>query len=177
MVPTSWTNRLEEGESVNPPFLLRPDTDCVWLFPPNEDELFVYWRLSEVTRHLAELHTGIAWASLPRVLRLYESGDGTCSKPSFTALWDTEVEPSGSLYVKGVRDGAVYIADIGYRNENGTFVALCRSEPATAPGAGSPGERQDAGSPGRRRLAPFQDKQFSGYTLYAAETDNGGLSP
>lgn len=151
-----------------PPFLLRPDADCVWLFAPNERELFAYWRLSERTKRMAELHAGVPWTSLARKLRVYET---SVSGPA-NSVWETTAEPDGSLYVQGTRSGAVYMADIGYCSPEGAFVALCRSEPIEAPGA-----KRDEGTGNPEavlRFLPFHDERFSGYTLYLRSKQDGG---
>lgn len=159
---------MKVNPSVTPPFLLRPESDCVWLRAPNERELFAYWRLSERTMRLAELHTGVPWTALPRLLRVYEIG--VLEKAGATL--ETAIEPQGALYVQGIRGGAVYIADIGYRSEEGAFVSLCRSEPAEAPGVG----QAAACIPGTGLpFIRFRDERFSLYTLYMTDRPEGGV--
>jgi hypothetical protein len=152
--------------------LFRPDPDLIWLFARNERELYAYWRLSERTKRMAELHAGKPWTSLPRKLRVYESD----VQGAVLSVWETPAEPDGAVYVQGLRSGAVYVADIGYYGSEGEFVGLCRSEPIAAPGENWNGVPRHTESGTELRFIPFHDKRFSGYSLYPGIEKDGRRS-
>jgi hypothetical protein len=125
----------ELAEELNPAVLRpRPESAEPWLpLTYGEDvlELLVrdpYWMFAfwELVDSQWQRRLGRTWSEGQLVLRLEDATAGT-------TVLETAVDPVGSWYLFGEKPGHMFIARLGRRLADGTFIELLRSQAVTTP--------------------------------------------
>jgi len=96
--------------------------------------LYAYWEISERTITAVTRHYNTAWASMPKVIRLYEN-DGSLSSISHdvTKYTDHSVGDAKSWYFHQITPARSYSADFGTYNVYHQFVPLLRGNIVRTP--------------------------------------------
>jgi hypothetical protein len=131
---------------------------------------------------MAELHFRHSWSELQHTLRVYDTTgipfDGSFAR----GIRDIRVRETGSCYLRGMKPGRSYIADIGITDEQGQFFPLCRSEIAQMPGDAADAKAAGLSPSGGGPLLPHEYERFSAYSIYVSDLDDdsavsGGEGP
>jgi hypothetical protein len=121
---------------------------------------------------MTERNTGLAWDVLSFTLRFYDTGGLPFDGRTAREARDIRVGRADRCYVLGLKAGHTYVADIGFVEESGLFVALHRSAPVVMPGEKSGGADglggETANAVAEGGLAAHGGR-FCGYAWYSAE--------
>jgi hypothetical protein len=151
---------------------LAPQLSRLYLLPRNRTELFAYWYVTAPKLSLIEEHYGRNWLELQPSLRLYDiTGLGFGVRDALD-IRQIPVEAESACYIQGLTSDRMYIADLGFSNQQDLFIPLVRSNRVTLPFAGVTASSVDNFETltiihPTGPLLPYGYDQFSAYTLYS----------
>ncbi|MFD0620467.1 DUF4912 domain-containing protein [Paenibacillus sp. GCM10027629] len=122
------------SESEHAPILPAYHHNVLQLMVVSPTTLYAYWEISERTITAVTRHYHTDWASMPKIIRLYEN-NGSLSSISHDAAkyTDHSVEDARSWYFHDLTPARSYTADFGTYNIYHQFVPLLRGNTVRTP--------------------------------------------
>ncbi|OAS17090.1 DUF4912 domain-containing protein [Paenibacillus oryzisoli] len=109
------------------------DRDSLYLLAQSPTVQFIYWQLSSSKQMLLKEHYEKDWRSLSPTLRFHEVVDSPPStsysrlQSSANGVSELLLPPGDSCFLSGLASGQSYLATLGIRNEQGSFLPLLHS--------------------------------------------------
>lgn len=156
------------------------DRDSLYLLAQSPTVQFIYWQLSSSKQMLLQEHYEKDWRSLSPTLRFYEVVDSppstSKSKLHANRVSELMLPPGDSCFLSGLASGQSYMATLGIRNEQGSFLPLLHSNIIQIPALSLPSDLQPAASDHPfiyqltsvllPQVTPDEHVYFSAYSVY-----------
>lgn len=157
----------------------RFDTDLLHLMVQSARSLYLYWEVGSRRRNLTELHFGCPWATMPKIIRVYDTTSVYYDGHNANSLFDIETTPEAdNWYISGVRPGTTYAADFGTYTIRRHFVPLLRSNFVVTPRDSVPGTAERGGGPANFiTYAQAMRKGVCQFDEFVAEEEYWGRKP
>ena len=112
----------------------RYNKDILHLMIVDAHSLYVYWEISDRRRWLVSQHFECDYASMPKVIRLYDVTSLYFNGSNAHGYWDvTTTSEANNWYLHHLGAGRSYLVDIGTYTWEREFIPLLRSNCVVTP--------------------------------------------